>query len=81
MNFNRYLIVFLVMLLVEIIVSSVLQFTTGIDRPNLGKDFGCGVSITLSIFDKFLLAAESRDLSQADKSMIRVSSFPKLSDG
>jgi hypothetical protein len=32
-------------------------------------------------FDKFLLAAESRDLSQADKSIIRVSSFPKLSDG
>ena len=26
-----------------------------------------------------LLAVESRDLSQADKSMIRVSSFPKLS--
>ena len=30
-------------------------------------------------FDKFLLAVESRDLSQADKSIIRVSSFPKLS--
>ena len=29
-------------------------------------------------FDKFLLAVESRDLSQA---IIRVSSFPKLSDG
>jgi hypothetical protein len=29
-------------------------------------------------FDKFLLAVESRDLSQADKSVIRVSSFPKL---
>ena len=28
-------------------------------------------------FDKFLLADESRDLSQADKSIIRVSSFPK----
>ena len=28
--------------------------------------------------DKFLLAVESRDLSQADKSLIRVSSFPKL---
>ena len=26
-------------------------------------------------FDRFLLAAESRDLSQADKSIIRVSSF------
>ena len=26
-------------------------------------------------FDKFLLAVESRDLSQADKSNIRVSSF------
>ena len=29
-------------------------------------------------FDKFLLAVESCDLSQADKSIIRVSSFPKL---
>ena len=27
-------------------------------------------------FDKFLLAVESRDLSQADKSIIRPSSFP-----
>jgi hypothetical protein len=27
-------------------------------------------------FDRFLLAVESRDLSQADKSIIRVSSFP-----
>ena len=33
------------------------------------------------LFDKFLLAGESRDLSQADKSIIRVSSFPKMSDG
>ena len=32
-------------------------------------------------FDKFILAVESRDLSQADKSIIRVYSFPKLSDG
>jgi hypothetical protein len=32
-------------------------------------------------FDRFLLAVESRDLSQADKSIKRVSSFPKLSDG
>ena len=31
--------------------------------------------------DKFLLAVESRDLSQADKSIIIVYSFPKLSDG
>jgi hypothetical protein len=29
-------------------------------------------------FDKFLLAVESHDLSQADKSIKRVSSFPKL---
>ena len=29
-------------------------------------------------FDKFLLAVESRDLSQADKSIIRVFSFQKL---
>jgi hypothetical protein len=32
-------------------------------------------------FDKFLLAIESRDLSQADKSIISVSSFPKMNDG
>ena len=32
-------------------------------------------------FDKFVLAVESRDLSQADKSIIIVSSFPKLRDG
>ena len=29
-------------------------------------------------FDKFLLAVESHDLSQADKCIMRVSSFPKL---
>ena len=29
-------------------------------------------------FDRFLLAVESRDLFQADKSIIRVPSFPKL---
>ena len=29
-------------------------------------------------FDKFPLSVESYDLSQADKSIIRVSSFPKL---
>ena len=32
-------------------------------------------------FDKFLLAVESRDLSQTDMNIIRVSSFPKLRDG
>ena len=32
-------------------------------------------------FEKFLLAVESRDLFQADKSIIRVFSFPDLSDG
>ena len=31
-------------------------------------------------FDKFVLAVKSRDLSQADKSSIRKSFFPKLSD-
>ena len=29
-------------------------------------------------FDKFLLAVESRDLSQSDKGIIKVSSFSKL---
>ena len=32
-------------------------------------------------FDRFLLAVESRDLSQAEKFFMRVSSFPKMSDG
>jgi hypothetical protein len=32
-------------------------------------------------FDKVLLAVESRDLSEADKRIKRVSSFPNLSDG
>ena len=32
-------------------------------------------------FDKFLLAVESPDLSQADKSIIGVSSFTKPDDG
>ena len=32
-------------------------------------------------FDRFLLAVESRDLSQADKSIIRVSSFPSFNLG
>ena len=36
-------------------------------------------TLTMS-FDKFVLAVESRDLSQPDISIIRVSSFPKLSD-
>ena len=31
-------------------------------------------------FDKFLLAVESHDLSQADKGIISVSSAPKMSD-
>ena len=32
-------------------------------------------------FDRFLLAVESRDLSQAEIFFMRVSSFPKMSDG
>ena len=38
----------------------------------------CGYNMVLYMsFDNFLLAVESRDLSQADKNIIRVSSFPK----
>ena len=33
---------------------------------------------TLGVVEKFLLAVKSRDLSQADKIIIRVSSFPNL---
>ena len=32
-------------------------------------------------FDRFLLTVEPGDLSQADKSITRTFSFPKLSDG
>ena len=39
------------------------------------------VQILYMSFDRFLLAVESCDLSQGDKILIRVSSFPKLSDG
>ena len=42
----------------------------------------CGQSMVLYMsFDKFLLAVESCELSQADKSMMRASSYPNLSDG
>ena len=39
------------------------------------------IKVLYMLFDTFLLAVESRDLSQVDKILIRVSSFPKLSDG
>ena len=42
---------------------------------------GVVIKVLCMSFDKFLLAVESRDLSQADKSNTRVSSFPKLCDG
>ena len=38
----------------------------------------CVAKVVYMSFDKFLLAVELRDLSQADKSIIRASSFPKL---
>ena len=41
------------------------------------KDLGGKLSMVLYMcLDRFLLAFESRDISQADKSVIRVSSFP-----
>ena len=48
-----------------------MQRKGNIEKNNLTK-------VLYMSFDKFLLAVESRDLSQADKSIIRVSSFPKL---
>ena len=36
---------------------------------------GMALKVLNMCFDKFLLAVESRDLSQADKSIIRVSSL------
>ena len=41
----------------------------------------CGVFGQLRRQGGGLLAVESCDLSQADKSIIRLTSFPKLSDG
>ena len=41
--------------------------------------FWCKTRVLYMSFDRFLLAVESRDLSQADKSLIRMSPFPKLS--
>ena len=45
---------------------------------NLNPELKVLTKVLYMSFDKFLLAVESRDLSQADKSIIRVSSFPKL---
>ena len=39
------------------------------------------LKVVYMLLDRFLLAVESHDLSQADKIFIRVSSFPKVSDG
>ena len=41
----------------------------------------CMFQVLYMWFDKFLLSVESHDLSQADKILLRVSSFPKLSKG
>ena len=47
---------------------------------NLGRSYlkkiSCGTQVIDMSFDKLNLAVESRDLSQADKSIIRVSCFP-----
>ena len=40
--------------------------------------FSSKCKVLFMSFDRFLLAVESHDLSQADKSIIRVSSFPIL---
>ena len=48
------------------------NFLRGIDNCS------CPPWVLYMSFDKFLLAVESRDLSQADRAIIRVSSFPKL---
>ena len=43
--------------------------------------FEVNMKVPYMSLDRFLLAVESRDLSQVDKSIKRVSSFPKLSEG
>ena len=54
------------------------------NKGGTSTEAGKGTTIAVSClvvymsFDKFLLAVESCDLSQADKSIIRVSSFPKV---
>ena len=44
------------------------------------KNHGNRTVVLYMSFERFLLAVESRDLSQADKILIRVSSFPQLRD-
>jgi hypothetical protein len=47
-------------------------------KINMKIDYGDQLcSVLYMFFDKLLLAVESRDLSQADKSIIRLSSLPK----
>ena len=47
-----------------------------IEDNRSSKSFKMVTRVLYMSFDKFLLAVESCDLSQADKSIIRVSSFP-----
>ena len=54
------------------------RLALGSSSKKWGKKLGVGSTMVLYMsFDKFILAVESRDLSQADKSIIRMSSFPK----
>ena len=62
---------------------NVLRVKIKVIQSKASKHFIAVVSsmVLCMSFDKFLLAVESRDLSQADKILIRVSSLPKLCDG
>ena len=53
------------------------MITTYSSNNKRQKWAGMGLKVLYMSFDKFLLAVESRDLSQADKSITRVSSFPE----
>ena len=50
----------------------------GMDAPHLVSTNLVSTWVLYMSFDRFLLAVESRDLSQVDKSIIRVSSFPSF---
>ena len=57
---------------------SEINWPFGIWKKNSLRSKSLAILVHYMCFGRFLLAFESRDLSQADKSIIRVSSFPSL---
>ena len=59
------------------LLSSIISSVTAPSKSTTVDRLGMILAFYMS-FDRFLLAVESRDLSQADKNIIRVSSFSIL---